>query len=273
MTHLTSEMSHWINEREAVRMRRAQGLPAPWTTDPVIATVRFCNVHREDDKVTRHIRNSGVFSSADIPVWRVVLARMVNRISTLEAIKGFVERDDLLSVKAALKNMRAKGPIWGNAYTISTCGKTMDKVDYVIDHVVQTVKDVERDFPFKFNKLSTTFLQLTDIDGLGSFLAGQVIADLKNTPCHALNLAPDWHTWSSHGPGSLRGLTRYFGNSITPAHYQEAIAICYAEVIPLVMPYVGRIHMQDFQNCLCEFDKWCRATHNTGKVRNKYEAK
>lgn len=273
MANKSAELSHWINEREAVRARKESGAPAPWTTDKVIATVRFCNVHREDDKVTRYIRNSPVYSGVDVPVWVVVLARMVNRISTLERIAPYVESGDLAGVKATLKHFREGGTvIWGNAYTISTCGRTMDKVDYVIDHVVQAVKDVGETHPYSFARLSTTFLQLTDVDGLGSFLAAQVVADLKNTPCHPLNLAPDWHTWSAPGPGSLRGLTAYFGKTITPRLYQEAIEQCYDETIPLVMPYVGHIHMQDFQNCLCEFSKYMKVKNGAGHARNSYVA-
>ena len=272
MTHLTSELAHWINEREAMRQRREQGVPPPWTTDPFMATVRYCNVRREDDKVTRFIRKSTVYSGYDIPVWRVVLARMVNRISTLEAIETSVGLGDLERVRLELKELRLHGPIWGNAYTISTCGKSMDKVDYVIDHVVGTVKAEELLWPYDFKSLSITFLQLTDVDGLGSFLAAQVVADLKNTPCHPLNSADDWHTWSAHGPGSLRGLAAYYGQSITPGNYQKAIKHCYDETMPLVMPYVGHIHMQDFQNCLCEFSKYMRVKKGEGHARNSYVA-
>ena len=77
----TSDLAYWINERESIRLRRQAGAPAPWTIDPDMANVRYCNVHREDDKVTKWLRANPVYSGPDIAVWRVVLSRMVNRIS------------------------------------------------------------------------------------------------------------------------------------------------------------------------------------------------
>lgn len=261
------DLAYWINEREAMRQRRAAGMPAPWGYDPHMTNVRYCNVHREHDKVTVYIRNSGVYSGGTVPVWVVVLARMVNRISSLEALKPHVLAQDLDAVKATLKLLRGQDrTIWGNAYTISTCGKSMDKVDYVIDHVVRAVKQPL----FVWDSLASAHAQLMQVDGLGSFLAAQVVADLKNTPQHGLKTASDWATWCAQGPGSLKGLTAYFGRSITPANFNAAIARCYQQTLPLVAPYVGELHMQDFQNCLCEFSKYCRVSEG-GKARNNYD--
>jgi hypothetical protein len=193
---------------------------------------------------------------------------MVNRISTLEHIHISVENGDLANVKEDLKALREVGPIWGNAYTISTCGKSMDKVDYVIDHVVEAVMDLK---VAQWTTCRAAYTWLTTVDGLGSFLAAQVVADLKNIKGHPLNTATDWWTWSAHGPGSLKGLSAYFGKAITPKYYQEAIELCYDEVRPLLANYVPELHMQDFQNCMCEFSKYVRVKEG-GHARNSYVA-
>jgi hypothetical protein len=273
MANKTYDLAYWINERESIRARKEAGVPAPWTNDPAMATVRYCNVHREDDKVTRYIRGVDTYSRSDVPTYVVVLARMLNRITTLTSVGPLVGLGDLDGVKAALKTLRQRGPIWGNAYTISTCGRSMDKVDYVIDHVVKTVRAEEDLWPFKYDSLQTLYLQLTSIDGLGSFLAAQVIADLKNIEGHPTRNCIDWWSWSAPGPGSLRGLSAYFGKSITPKTYQAAIEQCADEVMPLVANYVGPIHMQDFQNCLCEFSKFIRVRDGDGHARNSYVAR
>jgi hypothetical protein len=248
-------------------MRREEGMKPPWTADKHLQHVRYCNVHREDDKVTKYVRSVAAYSRADVPVYAVILARMVNRISTLQAIETLVRSGHLFGVSSKLKDMRQHGPIWGNAYTISTCGKAMDKVDYVINHVVRTVA-VEPESAY--TTLAAAYKWLTTFDGLGSFLAAQVVADLKNTPGHPLQKAPDWWIWAAPGPGSLRGLTAYFRNPVTPAHFDEAIQVCYDETMPLVQSYVPRIGMQDFQNCLCEFSKWVRQLEGDGRARNTY---
>lgn len=232
-----------------------------------MATVRYCNVRREDDKVTRYLRGSPTFSGVGVPLWVTVMARMVNRIETLEELKHVPMR--LSYVKDKLKERRDRGlPIWGSAYTISTCGKSMDKIDYVIDWVVQAVAEAGEP---EYDTLQSCWEQLTCIDGLGSFLAAQVVADLKNTPGHALKTASDWFTWCAPGPGSLKGLTAYYGRPITTAKFHEAIDLCYKEVKPLIADYVPEIHMQDFQNCLCEFSKYERVRAG-GRARNNYHA-
>lgn len=234
-----------------------------------MATVRYCNVHRENDKITRHIRSCATYSNPDVPVWVVVLARMVNRITSLDAIRPAVEARDLEAVKATLKRIRdEEEPIWGNAYTISTCGKSMDKVDYVIDHVVDTVRLNVHHLGRK--SLDDEFRALTRIDGLGSFLAGQVVADLKNTVGHPLSQAPDFWTFAVHGPGSLRGLSAYFGYGVTPRTFTQHLSLATQQVTPFLCNYVAPIHAQDMQNCFCEFSKYIRV-RSGGRARNTYD--
>ncbi len=235
--HKTQELAHWINEREAIRIRRAQGLAPPWTADPAMAGTRYCNVHREDDKVTQYIRGS-IYSGAT-PDWVVTLARMINRIETLKTLAPVVDSGGIEGITLALKVLRAQGaPVFGNAYVISTCGKRMDKIDYLMRHVISQVMARE-DVEWNFSSLAAFYKQLTQVDGLGSFLAGQVIADLKNTPWHPLASTPDWHSWSTHGPGSLKGLSEYYGRPSTPATYQADIKQCYDETMPFVLDYVN----------------------------------
>ena len=266
----TFDLAHWINEREAMRQRREANMLPPWSADPIMNTVRFCNVHREDDKVTRYIRSSGVYSGVDVPVCAVVLARMVNRIETLRALEEPVSRGDTEAVKTILKSRRSAGmTIWGNAYTISTCGKSMDKVDYVIDHVVRVVDRLS--WVHDWDSLEAAHNALMRVDGLGSFLAAQVVADLKNTPEHTLSRAPDWSTWCAPGPGSLRGLVAFWGTPVTPRTFAAQLQAAMPLVTPLIGKHVAPIHAQDMQNCLCEFSKYIRVKEG-GHARNRYTA-
>lgn len=277
----TSELAYWINEREYMRLRKedllgGQDIHAPpWSADPAMANVRYCNVHREDDKVTRWIAGYWRNPNAESQ-WLtlgMVTARMINWPPTLRLINFPNDTQGILQwmrdAKQEIREMQDEGEkMWTSAYTISTCGRAMKKEDYVFDHVLTQVADTSWDFAG--SNLAGAYLRFTRIDGLGSFLAGQVVADLKNTPGHPLQTAPDFWTWSAPGPGSLRGLEAYFERKITPRNYHRAIEQCYNEVIPHVHEYVGRIHMQDFQNCLCEFSKFMRVKEGDGRVRNKY---
>lgn len=265
-------MVYWITERYSMKLRREAGQQHPLSADPSMYEPRYCNVHREDDAVTKWLAVN--WRPKHHAVWEIVLARMLNYIPTLESIHGVWEQPiSLAEISAILKNRRKAGEkVFTSAYTISTCGKSMDKIDYVMS-VVAEVKREEVDGFLGFGPLPTlagTHKQLTLIDGLGSFLAAQVLADLKNTPDHPLQSAPDWHTWAAPGPGSLRGLQAFYGRPVTPSQFHVLIKQCYDEVIPLLPDYIPPIHMQDFQNCLCEFSKFMRYKHGDRRVRNKY---
>lgn len=272
----TTDLAYWINERYRMKVRKENSTGARWkygwSDNIYMGTVRYCNVHREDDKVTRWLAKN--WRPNHHEVWEIVLARMINYIPSLERVLNswgdFPASSRIHTASDKLKKMRDMGhKVFTSAYTISTCGQSMDKLDYVMGVVTLTMQEENGLVPFNFEKLETFHHELTQVKGLGSFLAAQVVADLKNTAGHPLQDARDWHTWAAPGPGSLKGLGEYFGHAVTPGTFDEAIAICYDEVKPLIDPAVPPIHMQDFQNCLCEFSKYERFKKG-GHVRNKY---
>ena len=85
----------------------------------------------------------------------------------------------------------------------------------------------------------------------------------------SFNLATGMY-FSAPGPGSLRGLSWYFNKHITNSMYQEAIV----EVKSYIENRLGGDYytmcMQDMQNCMCEFDKYCRVLTGTGRSKRKY---
>lgn len=270
MTTRPTELAYWINEREEMRRRKELGLSKlkyGWSNDPDMGLVRYCNVHREDDKVTRWMAEH--WRPQYHAVWEIVLARMLNYIPTLESIVDYADPPwDLAGLADGLKVRRECGEkVFTSAYTISTCGRSMDKIDYVME----VVEEAQRFEVFPTNTLAAWHAWLMGIKGLGSFLAAQVVADLKNTVGHPLGTAPDYATWCAPGPGSLKGLSAYYGGRITPSTFYPAIEDAWQEVKPMLSALVNpeKMHMQDFQNCLCEFSKYVRVKEG-GHVRNRY---
>ena len=280
MPNLTADLAYWIQERYNIKQRRESGLARPWSPDPIFQAVRFCNVHREDDAVTKWIRE--YWNRWDDAAWRFVLARMVNLPESLAEISGAWVGSggariplelELGAAKSCLKYRRDRGTkVFTSAYTVSTCGKAMDKLDYVFDYIVQAVAEAGEP---RFDTCQQALEDLTCIDGLGTFFGGQVIADMKNTVGHPLAKSPDFWTFSTPGPGSLRGLSWYFygePRGITAGMYYRAMETCRREVDPLVPSYIPRISDQDFQNCLCEFSKYMKVKSNPkAHVRNKFQ--
>lgn len=76
----------FIRERERVRQAKERGDPFPWTTDSIISGNRFCNVRREDDRVTRWVATH--WRNDDLDNWfaMAVVRLAINRIATMRDI-------------------------------------------------------------------------------------------------------------------------------------------------------------------------------------------
>lgn len=78
----------WCRERERIRVRREQGLPPPWSADPIFQRGRFLNVFREDDKGTRAVVAFVRRAGRSLPelLHALFFARWCNRHSTLDRL-------------------------------------------------------------------------------------------------------------------------------------------------------------------------------------------
>ena len=79
-----------VQERHAIHQRRhIQKLPRPWTTDPILQRKRFCNTFRIHDKVTHWLIKNVIEPNRKKPmnlVWQTAVARIINRVETLEFV-------------------------------------------------------------------------------------------------------------------------------------------------------------------------------------------
>ena len=270
---------HWIMERERARIGRESNTPKPWTNDPIIQSYRFCNVRREDDTVTKWIHQNWIHQfqhrvEAKRLVLTMIIARTVNHVDTLRAIgfpvNGF--HDYLENARVVMKNRRAaKQQVWTGAYLVSTNGHSVDKVDYILDRVWMPFYEKGR-APEEGETLAHYHAYLMNFDGLGSFMAGQVIADIKFSSVMAK--AQDWHSWAPIGPGSKRGLNRYFGR---PPEAPIKTKTVHEELLVLQCAVQQRCGIQlavhNIQNSCCEFDKYLRTLYGEGTPRSTYSGK
>lgn len=266
---------YWVAERESIRTKKEAGRDKPWTSDPVFQETYFCNVHREDDKVTRWIRSfySGYVNDS-LFEYNIILSRFLNWPDTLRAI-GFLEKHDPNMLLLRLEALAATGKIWGGAYVITTHGIPMGKAQYLCDNVLGAAyKALSRPLhPSRGGSCTLAAEALQEIEGVGSFLSGQIVADLKNTPGHPLSKAFDKPFFVTPGPGSLRGLSWiFFGGpkGVTESNFMHYFNNLRTWVDQHWPPGVAPVDNQDLQNCLCEFDKYCRVSTGTGKSKRKY---
>lgn len=275
----SGSLFQWIHERHSIYIKRAEGLAKPWTTDQILQSYRFCNVYRELDTVTVWIKNNWREPYKNDPnLWfAMVIARLVNWPETLTDIgypinKGQWTPEHFLYV---MNKRKAHGQkVFSGAYIVSTNGKQMDKAEYLAEYVLGPLwaaRDSVR--PKSGDTLEAFHTRLMKFDGMGSFMAAQVVADMKYAP--VLLDAEDWWDWAAPGPGSKRGMNRLLERDIdspfTPAQWREKLAILKPLIDKLVHEAdLPPIHAQDLQNCLCEFDKYERTRLGEGKPRSSY---
>lgn len=268
------DLLHWIAEREDVRLSKEKGLPKPWSPDPIFQTTRFCNVRREDDKVTRWIKTNwrDPYSSHPNLAFSMCLARVVNWPDTLIHLgfpqdwspSSFIDKMDSLS-------SGGKNKIWGGAYMVtggySKGGETKQVImARVLDHAYRNVKHFHNNPPVT---LGVAFNDISATPGLGTFLAAQVVADLKYTPL--LAGAPDFQTFCAPGPGSTMGLNFLHGRPPTKGINEVQFSSEVNSLSRWLLDNYGvQLTAHDTQNCLCEFSKYVRIKYFGGRAKTGY---
>ena len=270
-------LAAWIRERRSVLKGKLEGRPKPWTSDPILQRYRFCNVEREDDTVTQWVARNWREPNSDHPeLWFAMsVARWINWPETLAEI-GFPLPWDMKRAKYAISVLKSRGAsgkkVWTGAYMIGTQGNAVDKPLFIINNVLHRAWQ-EREFvrPLQGDTLEAFAGRLMEQYAFKGFMAGQVVADLKYAEGSPLHSAPDWHTWAASGPGSRRGLNRVCGRDKDARWYEgtwhESLLTLQ---LRLESEHRTRLHAQDLQNCLCEFDKYERVRLGEGRPRSTY---
>ena len=314
----------WVNEREAIRLRKAmlenqyysskdadgpsRRVLSHWwddgrwtlarlTDDPILHQYRFCNIRRQDDRVTRWLTHhiSEPFATHRNLAMMLAIARQFNWPPTVQHLMdtGAWPTDhtfDPAQMTRALEPYQAAGNkvTTGSFMVRAESSKTApwyswSKVRYLSEIVLGRVWEKYDKFegvldggPLHQPTLQEawTFLTQPWFIGYGPFVAGQLVTDLRWT--RYLSQAPDIQTWTALGPGSRKGLNRLHGRSPDAPLSQaqgldEMLRIREAILKPGVLaPWVGDIDLSDIQNCLCEYSKYDKTLSGEGRPRARY---
>jgi hypothetical protein len=266
----------FLRERHAIHERRRAGQPLPWPDDPILVEYRFCNVYRDLDRVTRWLRFNWYEPHQDDPdLWfAACVARLINEPPTLDVIgwplpwhpERFVE---------LLRERDAGGErVFNPAYMIRADPKRPGepKVCYVA-HLLSKMKNrLQSPRPKPGTTVREWHSVLMAQEGLGSFMAGQVVDDTK--PYGVLAKAPDWWSFAASGPGSRRGLNRVLGRAVKApwdeAEWRRQLAKLHGTIEQQLVG-MPRLSAQNLQNDLCEFDKYERERLGEGHPKQRFK--
>lgn len=271
----------WVRLREAARKRKDAGKPPPYTNDEVIARQRFCNVRREDDRVTVWVRENirEKFRGHHNLWFMLAIARWINWPDTLAELIASRDcwpadrRFSPARLGHILRERAARGEkVFTGAYTINAPPtKGADKPTYVAETVLGAAWDDRARIVAGLNdtpSLEATHRALKRYRGWGNFMAYQVVVDMRFTPL--LDGAYDVAQWAAAGPGTVRGLNRTHGRPVTHRIDQrralDEMRHVYSQLFKQTR---ARADFSDVPNILCETDKWLRVREG-GQTRATY---
>lgn len=298
---------NFILERQRIYVRRAAGKPYPWTDDPVLRGGHFCNVFRENDRVTKWIDANIRKPFADHPrLWiMLAIARYVNWPPTLQAIMDYNswpsrETWGPHDLTGSLEHLATKGEkVYTGAYMIRAESDPKkewyrwSKHRYIAEIVIGRLWEdrsqweilLARDYPRQETVWQA--FQMARYVGWGPFMAYEVVTDMRHT--RYLRNAHDIYSWANAGPGAIRGLNRLNGRPLKTQskpddtcsemhelmkdlNYYLRSASDHRELFRPEETRTGLVfEMRDVEHCLCEFDKYERVRLGEGQMRSKYD--
>lgn len=264
---------YWIKERERIRKDKESGKPKPWTNDPILQSYRFCNVRRMDDKVSRWLYDNWYkphFNHSNMLV-ACTIARHFNKPEALGPITKavFAPKYSPEAVLNIIQGLKAKGvKVFSAAYMIHA-DQSADKSEMVINRVVQPLYKT----PPRINtdSMEESVKALLPCWNIGSFMAGQIIADMRWAVKGGWK---DKNTWAAIGPGSRKGMNLYQGRPenypLEQEQFNDELMEQIAYLKPRLGPWANRLEAIDWQNCNCEFFKYSKALGGN-RLKQRYE--
>lgn len=263
--------------RQDVFFARTQGLPGPWTDNPVISDFKFTNVYRACDRVSQYLLKQviyqGQWSYADTFL-RIMLFKLFNKIETWEMLQRefghiCIDTFDVGAYDKVLDKAISKGQrIYSAAYIMpSGSRKKYGPMRKHRFHLLLLDRLIKENFHLALRECQTmesAFRLLLSIDSIGKFLAYQLVTDLNYSRFFDYQETE----FVMAGPGALDGIAKCFSslNDYSPLDtirwMMENQQDNFTRLALDFKSLWGRpLQLIDCQNVFCEVDKYCRVAH------------
>lgn len=284
----------FITARHSIWAARQEGLPGPWTEDPVLASRKFTNVFRVLDPGTQFVLTDILDDSPDLhtalarvyiyrwtnhlPAWKRVHEELGHRVG-LEDIDGG-ERSRLADLLVSFEDRKIQ--VFSPAYMTNPMpnGQKGNKSRGAVQLAFKAVHPNSPDNIWDSFRAAQGTRERVDslvqTQRVGTFMALQIITDL------AYHYGWDQNDYVASGPGSRLGaaylvlgedigMRKGMQPDVGPMReqerlFQEAVEWCRATVestpgTPRLQLEDGSLmppSLMDLQNTLCEFSKYVR---------------
>ena len=275
----------FIHRREAMRVHKEfVGGAGPHSDDPILAHHSFCNINREHDAVTvfihQNFRVPFYNRGRTFMVRQMLLCRIFNEPDVLRQVCPLVDSQEAVDILKAYRDADHK--LMRGAYMMPPHGKTAGDVD-IVDHWILEVIDPVCKFDYTYKtSLKQVAECLMTVCGIGPFIANQVCTDLRYVPIWGISYT-DWSEFILCGPGTRRGMNRYFGRDLLATGSDQKFAAELLEIrddLSLDVSHTIRQYYVDpnnLSNSFCEFDKYQRGCQQLAEGKEvtlrRYKAK
>lgn len=278
----------FLVRRESARNLKLAGI-FPHTKDPILAAYSFCNINREHDAVTRfikeHIRDNPTINSwgPNAMALNITIGRIFNNPGTLSEIGPVSGADDIRTrvLPIIVKRQARKQTIFRGAYMMPSHGSPAQLKTPPAEYYLNAAVELSRLNFRKAETLAQAAELVQSVHGFGPFLTNQIVTDLRYT--RWWELAPDWQEFVLGGPGTSRGLCRFFDVPLSINRAQKWIherLVAVREMAPgMLSRFTGPTAVELFRgyfldpnnlsNSFCEFDKYVRV-RDGGTLKRYY---
>lgn len=250
----------FVLSRHAIWESRQEGMPQPWTKDPILANRKFTNVFRVLDPGSQFVLTDLATDKPLDYLARCVFYRLTNLPKTWRYLRAAMGRypevsdftvgaENLVSILHQYRD--AGNTVFSGAYIIvPEPGTANDKITGAVRVTQKFVEEGAGKFLLcdsqqeRYNTLRAT-------PGIGNFLAMQILTDWGYG--QDVNYENEF---ISAGPGAQRGAA-HLNPSLKADHViRDLTKQWYGE--PLLSVGSAFPSLMDVQNTLCEFSKYHR---------------
>ena len=263
-------------ERQEIFFRKLEGLPAPWTDDPILVRHKFTNAYRASDRVSQYLIRHVIYEGEQAPeevFFRTILFKIFNRVETWELLKAAFGEVEYSSYsfdaydRVLSQSLAAGRPIYSAAYIMPSAGRVFGYTQKHRNHLRLVERMMADEVPQKLAGARTmrdAFDLLRSYPSIGDFLAYQFVTDLNYSTLTNFSEMD----FVVPGPGALDGIRKCF-TDLAGLNHADIIRVVTEnqewefERLGLEFRTLGgrRLQLIDCQNLFCEVSKYARMKH------------